>query len=37
VNWAEVAVDKRHLFLALDVVTGAWLEESDDDGASLHN
>ncbi|HTK69766.1 MAG TPA: T9SS type A sorting domain-containing protein [Candidatus Eisenbacteria bacterium] len=37
VNWAEVAVDKQHLFLAFDVVTGAWLEESDDDGASLHN
>jgi hypothetical protein len=37
VNWAEIAVDKRHLFLALDVVTGAWLEESDDDGASLHS
>jgi hypothetical protein len=33
----EVAVDKQHLFLALDVVTGAWLEESDDDGASLHS
>lgn len=37
VNWAEVAVDKRHLFLAFDVTTGAWLEESDDDGASLHS
>ena len=37
INWAEVAVDKRHLFIALDVVTGAWLEESDDDGASLHS
>lgn len=37
VNWAEIAVVKRHLFLAFDVVTGAWIEESDDDGASLHD
>jgi hypothetical protein len=35
VNWAEVVVDKQHLFFAFDLTTGAMLEEGDDDGASL--